>query len=444
MSAPFVLPPSPTASACVDEAHTREVRSLSRDEQQARRVGRTAAACAVLCVALAGSALAQESATRAEELRKRREQKASDTRPYEPGKIERWLIKIENDKVLEGLITPGDGFYPRLGSFHSGGGLAAGPGYRKRNLFGVGGVFTASTAVSYKKYWIAEATLDLRRLASGLAFAEAHARREHLPQEDFFGLGPGSLRPNRVSFLLENTAIGASGGVHVTPWLAAGAGADYLAPRVGRGRDPRFPSIEQRFSDVEVPGLARQPDFVTVRTFLDLNYRKPIDNPRTGGRYRLTYQRFADLDLDRYSFGRLDIELEQYLPFLEERRVLALHALASMSDTDSGNEVPFYLQRVLGGSHTLRGFRNYRFRDRNLLLIQAEYRFEVFPALDAALFYDTGKVATSRRDLDLDNLESDYGFGFRFGTQYGVFMRIDAAFGSREGKHFFLRWSHVF
>jgi hypothetical protein len=52
---------------------------------------------------------------------------------------------------------------------------------------------------------------------------------------------------------------------------------------------------------------------------------------------------------------------------------------------------------------------------------------------------------TSRvEDLNLRDLESDYGIGFRFGTQNGVFLRIEGAFGSKEGKHFVFRFGHVF
>jgi outer membrane protein assembly factor BamA len=106
--------------------------------------------------------------------------------------------------------------------------------------------------------------------------------------------------------------------------------------------------------------------------------------------------------------------------------------------------MPFYLQRTLGGPDDLRGFRNFRFRDQHLLLLQAEYRWEIFTAVDGAIFYDTGKVASRREDLDLRNLESDYGIGFRFGTSNGVFLRVEAAFGSSAGKHFILRFGNVF
>ena len=44
----------------------------------------------------------------------------------------------------------------------------------------------------------------------------------------------------------------------------------------------------------------------------------------------------------------------------------------------------------------------------------------------------------TREALSFKNLEHDYGFGFRFDTNNGVVLRIDAGFGSRDGKHLFI------
>jgi hemolysin activation/secretion protein len=106
--------------------------------------------------------------------------------------------------------------------------------------------------------------------------------------------------------------------------------------------------------------------------------------------------------------------------------------------------VPFYLQPTLGGAYSLRGLRPYRLRDRNLLLLQGEYRWEVNAFLTGTIFYDAGKVAFRRRDLDLDDLNHDYGIGVRFGWMSGVAMRADVAFGSGEGTRFVLRFDDVF
>jgi outer membrane protein assembly factor BamA len=215
-----------------------------------------------------------------------------------------------------------------------------------------------------------------------------------------------------------------------------------MAPDVAASGDGR--TIATRFDDTSAPGLSTQPDFVRYDAFVDLNYREPRGNPRRGGRYALTVQQFDDTNDGQYSFRRAEVDLQQYISLLRERRVLALHALVSTSDADAGAEVPFYLQRTLGGPDDLRGFRRFRFRDRHMLLLQAEYRWEIFTAMDGAIFYDAGKVASRIEDVNLRDLESDYGIGFRFGTDNGVFLRVEGAFGSSGGKHFILRFGHVF
>ena len=145
-----------------------------------------------------------------------------------------------------------------------------------------------------------------------------------------------------------------------------------------------------------------------------------------------------------YSFNRTDVDLRQYLGFFAGRRVIALRGLYSTTESADGGTVPFYLMPWLGGKDTLRGFRNYRFRGPHSLLLQAEYRWEIWSGLEGALFYDAGKVANARRDISLNGLESAYGFGFRFNTDNAVIMRFDAAFGSRDGKRLHMVFGGVF
>jgi outer membrane protein assembly factor BamA len=154
--------------------------------------------------------------------------------------------------------------------------------------------------------------------------------------------------------------------------------------------------------------------------------------------------RYEDRDADRYGFTRTDVDLRQYVSFLAERRVLAGRAWFATTDPAGGAEVPFYLLPSLGGNESLRGFRAHRFRGAHALLLQAEYRFEIWSGLEGAVFVDAGKVATRRSDLDLRDLERDYGFGFRFNTDDGVIVRIDAAFGSRDGRHLHVVFGGIF
>jgi len=389
-------------------------------------------------------ALGQEPDTREEALRREREAKSKQLKAPESSRLERVLFALEDGRAFERLLNPAEGIYPKIGTVTPGSGFSFGPGYRRPGLFNNRADFSAFAAGSFKKYWLLDARLLFPRLAGGAAFAEIHGQRYDFPQEDFFGLGPDSRREDHVVFGIQNSVVGTTGGVRLAPWLSVGGRIYYLMPRVGGTRDSGLPSIETRFAASQVPGLAQQPDVVRYEVFADVNYRQPLGNPRRGGRYYAGYQQFDDRGMNRYAFRRVEADLQHYISLLEDRRVLAFRALASLSDTDDGREVPFYLQRTLGGPDDLRGFRRYRFRDRNLLLLQAEYRWEIFTAMDGAIFYDAGKVASRAADLDLRDLESDYGIGVRFGTVNGVFLRIEGAFGSRDGKHFVFRFGNVF
>lgn len=383
-----------------------------------------------------------QAATRAEVAALEREAKSEQLTPYQPGRLERALIWIENDRVLERLLNPAEGFYPKLGTVTPGGGFALGPGYRRPELFGEPVAFSAFAMGSLKKYWLLDAKLTFGDPVEGRVFGDLHGQRSDFPSEDFFGLGPASDRRDHVKYGLHNRVLGVSGGVRATPWLIVTARVDHLAPDVSAGEGGR--SIERLFDATDAPGLDAQPDFFRYELVAEANYREPRGNPRKGGRYALTLQQYDDRDTGRYDFQRVEADLQQYISLYRERRVLALHALVSVSDAQEGGEVPFYFQRTLGGPDDLRGFRRFRFRDRNLLLLQAEYRWEIFTAVDGAIFYDAGKVASRWGDLRLEDLESNYGIGFRFGTSNGIFLRIEGAFGSAGGSHYVFRFGHVF
>ncbi|MEZ5319171.1 MAG: BamA/TamA family outer membrane protein, partial [Vicinamibacterales bacterium] len=188
---------------------------------------------------------------------------------------------------------------------------------------------------------------------------------------------------------------------------------------------------------------AADPTFARTRGFVEYDDRRPL-NARRGGLYRLDVARYTDRDGGRYTFTRATLDLRQYVSFLAERRVIATRLWVATTEPADGARVPFYLQPSLGGNDTLRGFRAVRFRGPHAILLQAEYRWEIWSALEAAIFYDAGKVALRRADLDFRDLEHDYGFGFRFNTDDGIVMRVDAAFGSRDGRHLHVVFGGIF
>ena len=106
--------------------------------------------------------------------------------------------------------------------------------------------------------------------------------------------------------------------------------------------------------------------------------------------------------------------------------------------------MPFYLQPTLGGGATLRSVSDYRFRDNNMLYLNAEYRWEAFGGLDMALFTDVGKVAHEAGDLDFTDLTHAYGIGLRVNSYKTVFLRFDVGAGAGEGVRYFFKFSKAF
>ena len=105
--------------------------------------------------------------------------------------------------------------------------------------------------------------------------------------------------------------------------------------------------------------------------------------------------------------------------------------------------MPFFLLPYVGSGHTLRGFISHRFRDQNALILNAEWRIMVNRFMDTAFFYDAGKVAARRADLDLDGLKSDYGFGVRFHGPFATPLRIEVA-RSLEGTRLVFATTPIF
>ena len=401
-----------------------------------------------MCVGIAAAApvpaFAQTAAappeTRAELLQRAREDKRQSATPYEQNALERGM-RLAEVRLTRVLAAP-DGFHPKLGSLATGSGFAFGAGYRNRQLFDRKGAINAWAAGSLKKYWATEVRFDMPSLAADRLMLGVRARRQSYPQEDFFGVGPGARRSDHTSFQISNTIVGGRVGVRAAPKLTVGAGLEYSRPDVGPGRNSKVPTIDAVFDDTSAPGLTGVQNFLRTSAFLDFDYRQP-KNARRGGWYQFEASRIGERT-DAFTFTRVDMDLRQYASILGERRVLAVRLFASTSDPIAGARVPFYFMPSLGGHDSLRGFRDYRFRGPHAILTQTEYRFEIWSGLDAALFYDAGKVALRRADLDFKGLEDAYGFGFRFNTDNGTILRIDAGFGSRDGKHLYIVFGDVF
>ena len=144
-----------------------------------------------------------------------------------------------------------------------------------------------------------------------------------------------------------------------------------------------------------------------------------------------------------HGFRRVDAQATKLIPIVRENWVIALRAAASTTDALAGNDVPYFLMPDLGGSHALRGYPAWRFRDRHRMVLTGEYRWTAGQFVDIALFVDAGKVAARARDLDLRGLKTPYGIGVTLHTPSRTFARIELA-RTREGLGLMFSFSPTF
>jgi hypothetical protein len=151
---------------------------------------------------------------------------------------------------------------------------------------------------------------------------------------------------------------------------------------------------------------------------------------RRGGFYGVTFHDFATLTTSTDS-SRWTYEAIQHIPLLREAWVPSLRGFVETTTVKDGEQVPFFMLPANGGGSDLRGFSSWRFRDRNSVLVQAEWRIMVNRYLDTAVFFDAGKVEAHRSDLNLDGLKTDGGFGIRF---HGRWRRRSGSISRRATK----------
>jgi hypothetical protein len=221
--------------------------------------------------------------------------------------------------------------------------------------------------------------------------------------------------------------------------LAGGLEYSRWSQRPGEGTDP---SVETVYTPQTLPGLGATTTYLHSQGTVGFDWRTSPGYTRRGGYYGITFHDFHDRD-DAFGFQQVDYEAIQHFPILREAWVISLRGRVQTALDKDGQQIPFFMMPSVGGGSNLRGFSSWRFRDLNSLLLQAEWRIMVNRFLDTAVFYDTGKVATSRSDIDFDGLKHDIGFGVRFHGLIATPLRVEIA-KSNEGLHLVFSSSAVF
>jgi hypothetical protein len=389
---------------------------------------RAALAAVVLSTAL--PVMAQT--TREEELATQQAEKAKSTATTRRAWFEQKLLDIEE---AGGFGVP-RGFFVAFGDIKAGSGLALGPLYAK--TFADGAFFQLKSTYSIRNFKMAQAFVQSAPLAQKRVLLNARARWQDAPVLPVYALGTESPR-TRADYSETKTEV--SGQALITPvrFLKFGAGTGFERFDTGDASSNR-PALGDLYTSSQMPGIGADPDYIHSYVSGAIDSRRGPGFSRTGSLLSATYHDYRQRNDGAFSFHRTDAVARQLIPILHGNWVIDLSLRASMADADSGDTVPFFLMPSLGGGRALRGYGNYRFRDRNSILFTGEYRWYVQEFAEMALFYDAGKVTSRRADLDFNDLKSDFGIGLRFHGPQTTIIRAEIARGN-EGLRFILSFT---
>jgi hypothetical protein len=343
--------------------------------------------------------------------------KATNLQPYKPNRVERLFQRF--DTIIEGA-TPQ--WHPFFDSAYSGGGFTLGLGKATYvsgyNYLDVRGSYSIA---GYKR---AEAEFVAPRLFNRRGKLSVLGGWREATQVGFYGIGTDTSKDDRTNYLFRQpygSALLTLFPTRKVLMLRGGAELSRWSQEPGEGT---FPSVETKYTPATLPGLGAEVTYLHTEGTIGLDSRTSPGYTRRGAYLGASFHDYNDRDND-FGFQMAEYEGIAHLPILREAWVLSFRGRVQTAFDKDGQQTPFFMLPALGGGSTLRAYSSWRFRDKNSLLLQGEWRIMVNRYLDMAFFYDTGKVVARTSDLDLDGLKHDYGIGFRFHGPFATPLRVE-------------------
>lgn len=209
--------------------------------------------------------------------------------------------------------------------------------------------------------------------------------------------------------------------------------------------------LSYRFDNFEIPNadsllISRNPEGINGGTLstlgLELGYdsRDDIFYPSSGFFGTLKIDNSSNITFSDFEYWSVLLNISYYKQ-LTKNHILALNY---QTGSQMGNS-PFYNYFYLSSGKNARGFDDRRFLDKNINLLQAEYRFPIYKRFRGCAFTSIGTVGRDYRDLYTNSQKFSYGAGLRFqlNKKQKSHVRADVA-NSHEGFQFYVTIGEAF
>jgi len=250
----------------------------------------------------------------------------------------------------------------------------------------------------------------------------------------FFGIGPTSLKSDESFFTQEQSWGGAGIRRPLGRRLASEWKAIYTTIETRAPRAQDKPGVAQTFAGDLPLGYGERSRGILYSGLLRLDTTDETGRPTHGMIAQAQTAYFSPTGNDPGSFWRYTGEAGTFLPLFFTDRTLALRGAVSWTGPTDTDELIFMRLATNHSGETLRGFNDYRWRDRGLVDLVAEYRWPVWAlerphgiGVDAFAFLNSGQVFGDWDGIKARLWRTSYGGGFRLVMASGFSGRLELA-----------------
>jgi outer membrane protein assembly factor BamA len=148
--------------------------------------------------------------------------------------------------------------------------------------------------------------------------------------------------------------------------------------------------------------------------------------PASGRYYNVAVSWFDGAVGSDYDFINYNLDVRQYFS-VTPSQVLVTQVFANFISGDP----PFQAMSQLGGKSLMRGYYAGRYRDKNMMILQAEYRLPLWKRFGLVGFAGGGDVANKLSRFTVNDFKTSYGVGIRYAVspKEKINIRLDLGFG---------------
>lgn len=253
----------------------------------------------------------------------------------------------------------------------------------------------------------------------------------------YFGLGPGTGKDDKSYFSQESGWGGLTVGRRLHENFVAELTGAYSEVGTRAPHEDREPPLHEEFAE-ELPfGYGDRSKGVLLDFTLAHDNSSETGRPERGGVRRFELSHFSETGAEEKSdspgYWGYRTDLEQFIPLWFTERALALRGFLGYLDAET-DEIPFQRLYTNDEPDQLRGFDDYRWRDRGIAAATIEYRWPAWSlqalgglGIDAYLLTDVGQVFHDFSDISSRNSTVSYGGGLRLVSAAGFRGRLEIA-----------------